>query len=150
LNALRHIAGILLATVGVTFVIGAVAHFLQPDPEVSTGAAFVMLCGLGLLPLGGACYLLRPSLTKATKPCPTCGSVERKLAVALRATHNPLLWLVGGWLFASLWGASRQEQVQCVQCGSLYFADTSGSRIAGVLLWIFVLMVALGIIAHQF
>jgi len=149
MRALKHIAGILLATVGVMFVLGAVVHVFDPDPELPLWMVGVMFVGLGLFPLVGAFALLRATVTAPCRPCPQCGGTERQPAGVLRSSHNPWLFHFGGWLFASLWGASRERQVCCVHCDRLYMTDTRGTRIAGVLVWIFFLIVLAGVLVQQ-
>src|SRR6185436_14906914 len=141
MRVLKHIAGILLATVGVMFVLGAVVSVFNPDREVPLWMVGVMFLVLGLLPLAGAFALLRATVTAPGRPCPQCGDTERQPAGVLRTSHKPWLFHFGGWLFASLWGASREQQVRCAQCETLYMTDTRGTRIAGVLLWVFLLLV---------
>lgn len=148
MRALRHITGVLLATVGFAFVLGAVALLVDRDPELSPWMVGVTLIVFGLLPLGGAVFLLRPTLTAPSRACPQCGGTERQAAFVLRRSHNPWLFLLAGWLFASLWGASRQQQVRCCQCETLYFTDTRATRITGVLLWVFLLLILLGVLAQ--
>jgi hypothetical protein len=149
MRALKHIAGILLAAVGVLFVLGALALVFNPDPEIPLWGVGVMFVVLGLLPLGGAFALLRAAVTAPSRSCPQCGGTERQAAGVLRSSHNPWLFHFGGWLFASLWGASREQQVRCVQCDKLYLTDTRATRIAGVLLWVFLLLLLFGVIAQQ-
>lgn len=149
MRALRHIAGILLAAVGVLFALGTIIHFFDPDPEVPFWMVCLMFVTLGVIPLGGAFGLLRTTVLSPGKPCPGCGCEERHAAGVLRRSHNPWLFHFGGWLFASLWGASRERQVRCAQCDTLYLTETRGSRIAGVLLWIFLLLVLLAAIVEQ-
>jgi hypothetical protein len=50
-------------------------------------------------------------------------------------------------LFAALWGASRQQQVRCIACDTLYFTTTNSSRVAGILLWIIVVMMVMNAVA---
>jgi hypothetical protein len=149
MRALKHIAGILLATVGVMFVLGAAASVLDPDPEIPLWMVGMVFLVLGLLPLGGAFALLRVAITAPSRSCPKCGGTERQPAGVLRTSHNPWLFHFGGWLFASLWGSSREQQVRCDQCATLYMTATRGTRIAGILLWILLLLVLIGVIAQQ-
>ena len=149
MKALKHITGILLAAVGVLFVLGAIAKLFGPDPGVPLWMIGVMFFNLGLLPLGGAFVLLRATLTQPGRSCPQCGSKEHKAAGILRRSHNPWLFHFGGWLFASLWGASREQQVRCVQCDKLYLTDTRGSRIAGMFVWVFLLLLLFAAIVEQ-
>jgi hypothetical protein len=150
MRALKHITGILLATIGVMFVLGAVLSLFDPDPDVPLWIVGVMFLVLGLLPLSGAFALLRATVTAPSRRCPQCGGTERQAAGVLRSSHNPWLFHFGGWLFASLWGASREQQVRCAQCETLYMTDTRSTRIAGVLLWVFLLLVVFGVIVQQF
>ena len=131
------------------FVLGAVIHIFDPDPEVPIWTVCVMFVVLGLVPLAGAFALLRATFTAPSRPCPQCGGTERQAAGVLRSSRNPWLFHFGGWLFASLWGASREQQVRCVQCDHLYMTDTRGTRIAGVLVWVFVLLVLAGVLVQQ-
>ena len=150
MKRLKHIAGILLAVIGVMFILGAVVHVFDPDPEVPLWMVGVMFGILGLLPLGGAFSLLRATLTAPSKPCPQCGGAQRQPAGVLRKSHNRWLFHFGGWLLASLWGASREQQVRCTDCDTLYLTETRGTRIAGVLLWVVLLLWLFGIIVQQF
>lgn len=150
MRALKHIAGILLAGVGVMFVLGTVISVFDPDPEVPLWMVGVMFLVLGLLPLAGAFALLKTAVIAPSRSCPKCRGTERQPAGVLRTSHNPWLFHFGGWLFASLWGLSREQQVRCAQCETLYMTDTRGTRIAGVLLWVFVLLVVFGVIVQQF
>jgi hypothetical protein len=149
MKALKHIAGVLLATIGVVFVLGAIAPLFDPDAEVPLWMVGLMLIGLGLFPLCGAFALLRATVMAPAKSCPQCRGTEWQPAGVLRSSHNPWLFHFGGWLLASLWGASREQQVRCARCETLFLTDTRGTRIAGVLLWIFLLLVLLGVIVQQ-
>jgi hypothetical protein len=150
MKALKHTVGIFLATIGVMFVLGGIIHVFDPDPEVPLWMVGVMIVVLGLLPLGGAFALLRATVTAPSRSCPQCGGTERHAAGVLRRSHNWWLFHFGGWLFASLWGGSREQQVRCAQCDTLYLTDTRGTRIAGVLLWVFLMLVALLLILQEF
>lgn len=108
-----------------------------------------MLVVSGLLPLAGAFALLRATFTVPGKPCPQCGGTERQAAGVLRKSYNPWLFHFCGWLFAALWGARREQQVRCVQCDRLYMIETRGTRIAGVLVWVFVLLMLAVVLVEQ-
>ncbi|MDB6023989.1 MAG: hypothetical protein JWM68_212 [Verrucomicrobiales bacterium] len=144
MKQLKYIAGILLATVAAMAVLGTISFLLNPDPDVPWWIVGVMFV-LGLVPFGGAFLLLRDNLTVASRPCPKCKSAERRIAGVLR---RPNKWAqhIGGILLASLWGASRGQQVQCIHCNTLYLTQTRGSRIAGILLWIFLLLALSGVV----
>ena len=148
-KSLKHVAGILLATIGVLFVLGAVSDVFRPDPEVPLWVVGIMFVVLGLLPLAGAFALLRATVMSPGKPCPQCGATERHDAGVLRRSQN--LWLLHfvGWYLTSLWGASRERQVRCAKCDTLYLTDTRGTRIAGVVLWVFLLLILLGLFAQE-
>jgi len=126
------------------FVLSALVGLLDRDSRVFPWAFAAMLVLLGLTALGGSLLLLWPSVCAPSRACPQCGSPERANAGVLRRTNN--LWLshLGGWLIGSLWGASRERQVRCIQCDALYLTATRGTRIAGVLLWVFLLMSLIG------
>jgi len=149
MRTLKHSSGILLATVGVLFTLTAAALVLNPDPEFPLWMASVVFLLLGLLPFAAAFLLLRVELTAPSKSCPQCGGTQRLAAGVLRSSHSRWLLHFGGWLFASLWGASRERQVRCGQCETLYLTDTRGTRIAGIVFWVFVLLFVFGSIAHQ-
>jgi peptidoglycan/LPS O-acetylase OafA/YrhL len=149
MSVLKHIAGILLAAIGVLFALGAIAHFFDPEPDIPFWMSGIMLVVLGLFPLVGAFALLRTTVLRPSKPCPQCGGKDHQAAGILRHSHNPWLFHFGGWLFASLWGASRERQVRCVQCDKLYFTETRGTRIAGVCLWVFLLLLVIAAIVEQ-
>ena len=148
MRALNHIAGILLATVGTVFVLSSVALFYDEDRDVTSGMIGAMFVVLGLLPLGGAFVLLRATVTVPARACPQCGGREHKPAGVLRRSNNQWLLHLFGWLFASLWGASREKQVRCDHCETLYMTDTRGTRVAGVLLWVILLLVLWGAVAQ--
>lgn len=150
MKPLRHIAGVLLATMGVFFVLAACALFFDPHRDVPWWMVGVLLVGLGFVPLTGAFLLLLATLTTPERSCPRCGGVTRHAAGVLQRHHNPWMFHFGGWLFASLWGASREQQVRCGQCDTLYLTDTRGSRIAGVVFWIVLLLLLTVAVAAQF
>ena len=149
MKRLKYISGILLATFGVVFLLGSIAAALDRDAETPSWMIAVMFVGLGLTPLAGAVLLLQDSAT-ALPPaqCPKCGSNEHAPAGVLTRSRN--IWILhsGGWLAHTLWGASREQQVRCVRCNALYFTATRGTRIAGIVLWVFLLLLLLGIIAE--
>ncbi len=148
-KALKHIAGILLASVGVLFILSAIFLVFDTEQTAPLWTVAILVVLLGLFPLAGATLLLWPNITAPTRPCPQCGGIERTPAGLLRSTHNPWLFHFGGWLFGSLWGASREEQVRCARCEKLYLTDTRATRIAGVLVWVFLLILLFGVIAEQ-
>ena len=51
MRALKHIAGILLAAIGVLFVLALLTLVFDPDPEVPLWGVGVMFVFLALLPL---------------------------------------------------------------------------------------------------
>src|SRR5678816_2641177 len=103
MKTLKHIGGILLATVGVMFVLGAITAAFDRDPEMLWWMVAIMFVVLGLLPLAGAVVLLRRRATELPSAhCPQCGGTERAPAGVLTRSHNPWLYHFGGWLFASL------------------------------------------------
>src|ERR1051326_4365138 len=87
----------------------------------------VMFVVLGLVPLGGSFALLRATVVAPSRSCPQCGGRERQAAGVLRKSQNPWLFHFCDWLFASLWGASREQQAvatgKCKYCGDP--ADTN-------------------------
>jgi hypothetical protein len=150
MKALKHVSGILLATVAVVFVLGSVTQLTSNEPEIPAWGVGIMFTVLGLLPLAGAVALLKRRVgTVPPVNCPACGGAERAPA-GLFSKRNFWMMHLGGWLLSSLWGASREQQVRCVQCDALYFTETRGTRIAGIALWVLILLVLLGAIAQQF
>jgi hypothetical protein len=151
MKALKHIAGILLATVGILFVLASIAELVDGEAELPVWGVAVMFNVLGLLPLAGAVALLRRGPGQVgVDCCPKCGGSECMPSGAL--TKSQTLWLshIFGWLFASLWGASRKKQVRCVRRETVYFTETKGTRIVGICLWVFLLLILLGVIASYF
>lgn len=153
MKVLKHILGLLLGAFGVLCLLAAFGYFVQPEPE-SSGLPFWwiegFLIGLGVVPIGGSYLLLRAELNLPTKPCPQCGGTESETAGVLVRNTNPWFAHFGGWLFAALWGASRERQVRCVACQSLYFTQTRASRIGGICLWIFILLLGLAAVFEFF
>lgn len=148
IRALKHTAGILLATVGVMFLMATAFSISEPEPDVPTWMLAGALLVVGLIPLGGAVALLWPAVRAKSKPCPQCGGSERQAAGVLRRSNSLWLFYFCGWLFSSLWGASREKQVRCAQCETLYMTDTRGTRIAGIVFWVLLLLVLSGMVAE--
>ena len=146
MKALRHIAGVILASVGILITLVFIYHFSALNSKAPLWAIGLLFVVLGLLPLGGAFILLRTHITAPSKPCPKCGSVERQRAVVLKMSPSWRVRYLGGWLLPALWGASRQQQFRCIQCEGLYLSDTRSSRVSSLLLWIFILIWMLGVI----
>ena len=151
MKALKHIAGIILAAFGIALTLGAVADALAKESETPLWMSVLVIVVLGLLPLTGAVTLLRKSAMEVPPShCPKCGGTEQAPAGVLASSRSIWLMHFGGWLLASLWGASRQQQVRCLQCETLYFTETRGTRLSGILLWVFLLLMLLGTIAQHF
>ena len=139
-NALRHFAGLLMGAVGMLFLIGFLFELMEPQTGLVPWQVLLLLITLGGFPFLCAAALLKRSVLSVRHcPCPTCASEERAPAGLLVNTRSWWAWQFGGWLLAMLWGASRERQVRCMQCDTLYFTQTRGTRIAGALLWIVVL-----------
>ena len=151
MKALKHVGGILLGAVGVLFILGTLAAMFDRGSGTPLGMNLLLFAGLGLAPLAGAFLLLRPSVTAVREArCPQCGGNQHEMAGLLRSLQGSRLMSFFGGFLASLWGASRERQVRCIQCDTLYFTETKGSRVAGTLLWIFLLMLLLAEILQQF
>lgn len=151
MRAIRHLAGILVATFGAAFILGVPLAAFDKETDAPWWMFVVFFVFLGALPMWLAIYLLRPSLkTIPAKPCPKCGKTERAEAGLLVRSHNYWMHQLGGWLFAALWGASREQQVRCLSCDTLYFCETRASRIGGIALWVFVLLLLGAHLASQF
>ena len=141
MRALRHLAGILVATVGAAFLFGVPLAALEEGSDTPWWSLVGFFIVLGVLPMWLAIFLLRPSLkTIPVKPCPKCGKTEQTEAGLLVRSNNYLMHQLGGWVFATLWGASREQQVRCLNCDTLFFCETRGSKINGIALWVFVLL----------
>ena len=147
--ALRHIGGILLAAIGALFTIGTIAAIAEPDPEFPAWSVAIMLVLFALLPLVGAFFLLRRSLGAPPRNCPKCAADQRRACFGLMKERSFWLFHAAGWILAALWGASREERVECLACSTVYETHTRSTRIAGVLLWVFVLLIAFGVLAQK-
>jgi len=146
---LKHLAGLLSAAMGCFFALGTLAELSDPARETPLWICGFFFLTLGLLPMALSIKLLRRrALELPQRRCPTCGGVERAAAGLMVNSHNPWMYHFGGWLLGSLWGASRRQQVRCVTCDSLYFTETRGTRVAGILLWIVILFVLAGLTAE--
>ena len=147
MRVIRYFIGFLLALVGVLFALGAAMLVVAPDPEIPIWAVGVMLLALGVLPLAVAFVLLRPMLTRGSNLCPQCGSRECRPAGVLRSSMK---WWVNllAWPLAALWHLSRRQQVRCHECETLYFTDSTGTRVFGVLFWILALLFLSVIVAQ--
>lgn len=150
MRVIRHIAGLLVGTFGALFLLGALSLILDRDHDAPVWMTCLMFFSLGVLPLLGAFALLKPTLIPPERSCPRCSSLQRQPAGVLLRTHNPWIFHFGGWLFSSLWGASREQQVRCTECDKLYMIETKGTRIAGAILWIFFLLVIVNVLYQQF
>jgi hypothetical protein len=145
MNKLRHLGGILLGAVGLLFFIGFLADTVDPQTGLSRTGSLWFFITLGCFPLICAALLLKKSvLGFRHRRCPSCDSEERAPAGLLVTGRSWWAHQFGGWILGSLWGASREKQVRCVQCDTLYFTETRGTRIAGVILWIVALCFVIG------
>jgi len=139
MKTLRHLGGILLGAVGLLFFFSSLGQILAPT-EMSRWNALLFFVTLGCLPILCAAALLKRSVMSVHyRCCPECGSADRAPAGMMLKRGNWWVYQFGGWIIASLWGASRENQVRCVRCDTLYFTETRGTRIAGIILWIVVL-----------
>ena|SRR5687768_7157645 len=127
--------------------LGSCGLALQRDQSISRWELVIVFV-LGLLAMFGAVALLkRRTHDLPERSCPKCGSSDKAPAGVI-GTGNMLYvityFLI--WLFplSLLWGASRKHQVRCVSCDTLYLIETRGTRIAGVVFWIVVLLFILG------
>ena len=105
MKALKNFGGILLAAIGVLFLLSGVGLFFDPTADFAWWEVIIILILLGLLPLFGGVALLRRKATDVRpKNCPQCGNAERAPAGVLTRSSNFWINHFGGWLFASLWG----------------------------------------------
>jgi hypothetical protein len=149
MKVIKHLSGILLATLGTAFVLASISLFFDQNPEVPMWGIAIAFLVLGLLPLFGAFLLLTQSvLNFSAVSCPKCGGAEHAPTV-LPTKRNFWMMHLGGWLLGSLWGTSRGTQVRCTQCDGLYSIQTKGTRIAGILLWVVILLMLLGTFAEH-
>jgi len=150
MKALRHLVGILLGSAALLLLltgIGAVSNQQLNAPWWMGG---MYLC-FGFASLVGSLVLLRRTLFGApARQCPQCGNTDYRVPALSRARRQGWLidWL-GKHLLGSLWGASREQKVLCAACQTPYFTHTRGSRIAGVLLWVFLFFVLFGQLASK-
>ena len=89
MRTLKHIGGILFASVSVVMLLSSIDFLVHPDPGVPLWLAILMLVGFGLIPMRGAWALLRHTMTAQAKPCPHCGDTDRVEAGVLLKRHNP-------------------------------------------------------------
>jgi hypothetical protein len=146
----RYVIGVLLTATGLFFGLGALSYVAQPDPEIATWGVVVMIVVFGFLPLLVAFALLRPSLIRAAKPCPQCGSAVYQLADILRRYIRWWVVFVPGWPLISLWSLSRERQVRCGQCEWLYLSPSMGTRTFRVLFWAFALIALFVLVGSLF
>jgi hypothetical protein len=128
MKALKHMAGIALATAGLSFWIGALILMFDRESDVPPSGAILFFIVLGIIPLGGAVALLRGPFTEPPRPCPQCGGTKHRAAGVHRSVRG-------------LWEASREREVCCLTCNTRYLTATKASRIAGILFWILLLMI---------
>jgi hypothetical protein len=146
MKTVRHIAGVLLASVGIMFALGAIFAIADRGPDMPLWAIGIGFVLLGLGPIFGALFLLRPTVFASIQPCPNCGGAKRRDVVALKSLTNIWLLHFGGIILSSLWGASRQSQFKCTDCDTRYASHTRGGRIAGLIFWVIVVMTVLGVV----
>jgi hypothetical protein len=140
MKTLRHLGGILLGSIALLFGVGFLWATFDPQPDLPRWKALLFALTLGGLPGLCAAGLLKSSITVVRQRCcPGCGSDEQAPAGLMLKRSNWWAREFGGVILASLWGASREKQVRCVRCDHLYFTETRGTRIAGILLWMVVL-----------
>jgi hypothetical protein len=142
--AIRHVFGILVATLGTLVFLAGVFGGLDQKGDVPWwGLALIAFVGVVLL--WSAWLLLRKTVATRTRPCPNCrGQTWVTAGLLRRKSRSWIMRNAGGWILECLWGASREQQVRCAQCDTLYFTETKSTRWWGVALWIFLLMLALG------
>ena len=82
--------------------------------------------------------------------CPKCGGREVQRIDMLKRHVNPWVFMFGGWLVSLLWSGSRKQEVQCVQCGTVFERPTKASKIAWALLILVVVLILLELVAVLF
>lgn len=145
-KALRHIAGVILGAFGVLFAFGLMGLLFRPNSTYPLLAIILGLFIFVIVPLSGAFLLLRSHIAAPSKPCPKCGNTQRQRTVRLQRSRKFWIYHFCGWLLPSLWGASREQEFRCTQCDTAYMTDTRITRITGIMLWVFVLIVLSGMI----
>jgi Na+/melibiose symporter-like transporter len=89
MKALKYLAGITLATIGVVFTVGPVVDVFNPQSEWYWWMNAGMFVVLGLLPLAGAVALLKRSATEIPpRRCPRCGRPEQAPAEVLESSWD--------------------------------------------------------------
>jgi DNA-directed RNA polymerase subunit RPC12/RpoP len=85
--------------------------------------------------------------SEVTKPgCPQCGSLKNQPAISLQSSVNPLAMHFGGLIVSTLFSASRQQRMRCLDCGKFYLTTTKSSRVALIVLVIVLGLIALSIV----
>lgn len=135
MSPLRYSTAVVLCALGMQVIAAGILYAFRPDPDITAWEMAGLVVLLGVFPLAIVFGLVRTYVSAPTSRCPRCDSGERRPAAKLRFTHNAFLWFVGGWLFAALWNARRDQEFVCGGCGALYATSTRGSRVAGILAW---------------
>lgn len=146
MKALVHVFGVLLAAAAVyLLLISLIAFNRQSDSTWWIGGETL---SLGIAALVISILILRKTMATALGRCPKCGhSGYRVPALSIARSRGMVLDLFGKHFIGSLWGASQEQKVVCLECETSYFTHTQASRIAGVLVWIslfFILFAQLG------
>jgi hypothetical protein len=75
-KVLRHLSGLILATIGLVMALGSATMFVQQDPEVPFWGLAVMF-SMGLLAIFGAIALLKRRQDEIPpRNCPKCGAED--------------------------------------------------------------------------
>src|SRR5260370_28171534 len=83
---------------------------------------------------------IRTRMAENEQACPKCGGRDVQPAGVLTRHVNPWAFYFGGWLFSLLWSGSRKAEVRCVGCDTVVQCSTRASKIARVLLVMFILL----------
>ena len=131
-----------MGATGLLFLIGFLFELMEPETDLPRWTSALLMITLGFFPLLCSGALLKKSVFNVRhRPCPACASEQRAPAGFLVRNRIWWAWYFGGWLLGMLWGASREQQVRCLQCDTLYFTQTRSTRITGALLWMVIIWI---------
>lgn len=138
-----------MATIATLFFLSVLAYAVQPAPEI-TPVVQIITAIIGFLFAAAAYWLLRKTVPVRIRPCPKCGSDQRRPAGVLTRRRSLFLRHIGGFLLETFWGQSQRQQVACASCENLYFTETKSTRAWGVAAWVFLLLLLIGALANHF
>lgn len=93
--------------------------------------------------------LLVAPASAAGKPSPACGSSNTTRDRFARKRLNLIYLVLLGWVYLLLSGAFAKRTDFCRDCGELNRYKSAGSWIAMAILWLFALLVVVGLLAES-